>query len=226
MKTLYYIKTKSGEKLGPYKSKHEAEAQLSTHEGACTAEYYQLSKREHRIRNINPKLLSFVTVFYIAGMLVVISMGIFLIWFGYARNEEVKDWVATPASLSIESIEEAEHTYVALPIYSEKTLKGSFYYEVEGECYISEDMGLYTDDDINAFMNNEDGTYAVELETTCYVNPSNPEQAVLFKNPENSKQMYNMGAFVIGCGILVLISSIITGRRRKRLMSLSEEQIL
>ena len=70
MKTLYFIKTPSGEKIGPYRSKNEADSQLYAHEGACTAEYYQLDKREQRIRNINPKLHSFATIFTIAGMLV------------------------------------------------------------------------------------------------------------------------------------------------------------
>lgn len=221
MKTLYFIKTPSGEKIGPYRSKNEADSQLYAHEGACTAEYYQLDKREQRIRNINPKLHSFATIFTIAGMLVIIALGIFLIWFGYARQERLKGWVETSALLCIDSIEEEEQTF-----FSTRKINGCFYYDVAGEAYMSTNMGNYTDDDVDTVETGEPDYYLEDEVVTCYVNPNNPEEAVLFNNPEASKPMYYLGAFVIFCGLLVLITSTISGRKCKAIMSLNEEQIL
>lgn len=227
MKKRYYINTQSGEKLGPFKNKDEATAQQLNHKESTLTEYFELNKRETKLRSYSPWLHTFATTFSFVGMFVVISLGLFLIWYGWAKTEETKDWVASPAYLIIDNIEEETHSALFIPRESELKIYGKFSYAVGEQEYSSTDMGLYTDEDINTLKDPLDTrAYLGELVTTCYVNPNNPEEAVLFNNADGVTIIYHMGGFVIFCGILGLVSAIYGRNKRKFLMQLKEEQII
>lgn len=206
MNTEYYIANNGENKVaGPFYSKLEAEAKRREYPGSVIVPVYNLTEEEVKLRERGP-----IAHFFWLTISVLLLCGI-MGWAGYScyqtyqKCNTVKDWVATPASLTISNITEDEQ-YFAI---TEWRLRGSFDYEIDGQKYTSYDMGVYENENVKALMYDAKN-YKVYQNVTCYVNPANPEEAVLFNNTEGGTWTYCL----CGLGVLVGIIGLVSLRRK------------
>lgn len=202
MNTEYYIANKGANKVaGPFYSQFEAEAKLREYPGGEIVPVYNLTEEEVKLRERGP-----IAHFFWMTISVLLLCGI-MGWCGYScyrtyqKCSTVKNWVATPASLTISNITEEKQYFVA----TEWTLSGAFEYEVGGQKYTSYDMGVYENGNVKALMYDEIN-YKVHQNVTCYVNPANPEDAVLFNNAEGGTWTYCLCGLGVLAGIIGLVS--------------------
>lgn len=228
MKKQYYIQTSDGSSIGPFKQKIDADAQLNQYENASVVELYQLSKKEKRIR-CTPKglvLLPFILI-------------VFMFSFNMMRpsdtNEisanQAENWIPKPAILEMHSVSNIPFLGI-----NDFRVYGEIHYEYKGKKYTSSEMGSYSNDDVRSLLDiknnisnwtryhelDEGGLYPLHQKVTCYVNPDNPEEAVLFRNKNTFNKNYVHLIFIS----IVLIIMILLYKKQIFLKKLDDSQIL
>ena len=228
MKKQYYIQTSDGASIGPFKQKIDADAQLNQYENASVVELYQLSKKEKRLR-CAPKGLVLLPIILLVFLLALNIMGS-----SYSNEisaSQAENWVPKPAILEIHSVNDAS----LLGINNYK-IYGEFIYEYKGSKYTSFEMGSYSNDDVRSLLDIKNnisnwampheldggGLYPLRQKVTCYVNPDNPEKAVLFRN----KYVFNMYYVPMIFISIMFIIMILSYRKYKFLKKLDDSQIL
>lgn len=206
MKTEYYIVHKgAGKVAGPFSTQDEAENNLGKYPEGKLFPVYNLTEEEAQLRERSPLAHAFRVTFFVLLLCGIIGWAIYGIFQTYEKYNTTKNWVPTPACLTIDNI----HKTLYNGTVTEAKVTGSFVYEVGGKEYTSSAMGVYEKEDVLAFMEDTE-YYRVEQSVTCYVNPANPEDAVLFNNTEGGTLTYGL----CGVGILVGIGGLVSLRRK------------
>ena len=206
MNTEYYIAHKGkGKVAGPFATQYEAENNLSKYPDGELVPVYNLTADEVKLRNRGPLAHSFWVTISLLLLCCIIGGAGYGIFHTYQKYNTAKDWIPTPAGLTIDNI----HKTLYNGTVTEASMSGSFVYEVDGKEYTSSDMGVYEKEDVLAFMEDTE-SYLVHQSVTCYVNPVNPEEAVLFNNTEGGNVTY----VLCGVGILLGIGGLVSLRRK------------
>ncbi len=217
MNIEYYIVHNGTDKVdGPYAYQFEAEKLLNKYPGAKMVPVYCFDKEEEKLRKRGPFTHFICVVISLLMLCGMIGGAGYFICSSYQKANAVKNWKATPALLTISNITETKHEGAI----SELSLRGSFVYEVGGEEHMSADMGVYENQDVRALMSFGD-EYQVVQNVTCYVNPDNPEEAVLFNNPDGSLVPHCVAGVVILLGVCGLFSLHRKCKQRAYLRSLN-----
>ena len=209
MNTEYYIAHKGkGKVAGPFATQDEAENNLSKYPDGELVPVYNLTADEVKLRERSSLAHAFRVTFFVLLLCGIIGWAIYGISQTYQKYNTAKDWIPTPAGLTINNI----HKTLYHGTVTEARLSGSFVYEVGGKEFTSSDMGVYEKEDVMALMEDTE-YYLVNQNVTCYVNPENPEEAVLFNNTAGGTFTY----VLCGVGILVGIGGLVFLRRKCKL---------
>lgn len=103
-----------------------------------------------------------------------------------AEEQERETWLRVPATL--------ETCFVTSRVSGGRHGTGgrsvsiTYSYEVEGKRYVSDDLGRYTENDMQTMKHYSSYTYGEPARSTpeglcCYVNPAHPNEAKLFLSP-------------------------------------------
>lgn len=120
----------------------------------------------------------------------------FLIHVALENDEEIdaaQRWTPTAAHVEVARI--SSFTPGGRKPAQQKSLRVRYTYVYRGEAHSSTEAGWYTEEDmkaaLHAFRWNPD-------ELVCYVNPSRPEEAVLFRNVEKKSGSFLIAAVAAG----------------------------
>jgi len=148
--------------------------------------------------------------YYLAGIgLAVAAVGVifvYLMWGSFSKARETRRWVETPCLMIISTVKErAIKTHM-----KEYSWNLEYMYDFDGKSYLSKLDTLRgakwskTKDKIDEFIEE----YPEGEKATCFVNPSNPEQAILKHDTKAAGySIWFPMLFVVG-GLGITISSL------------------
>lgn len=142
------------------------------------------------------------------GLVLVLVGGIFVqyLWNAYQRATVMDDWVETPCEIISSGLDDTEVNQKGFPKY---ILEVEYTYQFEGQSYTGDKARrLPTESSDLKKVGKKLEQYPAGKNTACWVDPDNPEMAVLKK--DSKAPLYSIwfpGLFVIG-GLGMILTAI------------------
>lgn len=149
------------------------------------------------------------------GLAIAAAGGFFLwfLWKNFDVATEMDPWVETPCQILAATVDDSQINQHFETVYE---FQVSYRYEFDGETYLGEQVkSKELTSGVPKKLEKWQRRFVSGEASVCYVNPKDPEEAVLVRDTKASiYSLWFPGLFVVG-GLGMALSALVSGLRRR-----------